>query len=235
MTVDPTRQTYSSLSRAFEHFNALLFDAKLPACLITLQQRNGSYGYYASDRFVSADAREITTDKITLNPKHFSTLTKKEIMAELVHDMVHLWQQHFGDPATPGYHDAEWSGKMEEIGLTPFEVGKDGKPTGIKTGRKIRQRVVIGGPFDRAFATLVTKTDLVLFYDTGLGNKKNKGKLESKTKYTCPDCGVNAWGKLGIRLMCMECKKELCQKHQPELPKNEHRHGSTTANPKAAR
>jgi ribosomal protein S27AE len=36
-----------------------------------------------------------------------------------------------------------------------------------------------------------------------------KKKAASNTKYTCPDCGVNAWAKPDVRLLCGECETEL--------------------------
>lgn len=35
----PTTETYAELQLAYEHFNKTLFDNRLPACLITLQQK----------------------------------------------------------------------------------------------------------------------------------------------------------------------------------------------------
>lgn len=32
----PTTQNYAELQRAYDHFNLVLFEGKLPACLITL-------------------------------------------------------------------------------------------------------------------------------------------------------------------------------------------------------
>jgi len=39
------------LGAAFEHFNIELFDGTLPVCLITLQRRRSTYGYFSPDRF----------------------------------------------------------------------------------------------------------------------------------------------------------------------------------------
>ena len=36
--------------------------------------------------------------------------------------------------------------------------------------------------------------------------KKRKAKSASKTRYTCPSCGLHAWAKPGARLMCGECE-----------------------------
>lgn len=36
-----------------------------------------------------------------------------------------------------------------------------------------------------------------------------KGKAASKTKYTCPACGLNAWGKPEISLVCGEWGEQM--------------------------
>lgn len=42
--MEPTAATYQELSRAFDFFNAKLFDGQLPACLLTLQREKRTYG-----------------------------------------------------------------------------------------------------------------------------------------------------------------------------------------------
>ena len=37
----------------------------------------------------------------------------------------------------------------------------------------------------------------------------SKKKLASKTKYTCPDCGLNAWAKPDSTLLCDECDSAM--------------------------
>ena len=34
-------------------------------------------------------------------------------------------------------------------------------------------------------------------------------KAASKTRYTCPGCGVNAWGKGGLHLICADCDQSM--------------------------
>src|SRR5256885_9731093 len=46
----PTRETYSELQQAYEHFNQRLFDDALPHCLITLQREKRTCGYFSAAR-----------------------------------------------------------------------------------------------------------------------------------------------------------------------------------------
>ena len=37
----------------------------------------------------------------------------------LVHEMVHVWQEQYGHPASRGYHNKQWAAKMKAVGLQP--------------------------------------------------------------------------------------------------------------------
>jgi hypothetical protein len=41
------------------------------------------------------------------------------------------------------------------------------------------------------------------------GEKARQKKAASKTKYTCPGCGLNAWGKPEFHLVCGECEARM--------------------------
>ena len=62
----PTFEMYSELQTAFDHFNRILFDNKLPECMITLQREASTFGYYSVNRFVKKNGQKI--DEIAMNP-----------------------------------------------------------------------------------------------------------------------------------------------------------------------
>jgi hypothetical protein len=97
-------EEYDSFDQAFNYFNVELFGGELPPCLITLQRRAGSYGYYSAKRFETRDA-DGETDEIALNPATFKGRTDQDILSVLVHEMVHHWQDHRGKPSRNGYHN----------------------------------------------------------------------------------------------------------------------------------
>ena len=39
-------------------------------------------------------------------------------------------------------------------------------------------------------------------------SEQGRAKKSSKTKFTCPDCGQNAWAKPDALLICGECFDE---------------------------
>lgn len=126
MTADnPTLKTYDGLNRAYAFFNDRLFAGELPAYLVTLQRAKKAYGYFAGGRFGSKDGKTVT-DEIALNPSHFRDRTTEQSLSTLVHEMVHLWQHHFGKPSRAAYHNKEWAAKMHMVGLVPSDTGQPG-------------------------------------------------------------------------------------------------------------
>src|SRR5246127_2499165 len=124
----PTEAVYKDLLYAYDYFNDVLFGGKLPPCLITMQRKPRARGYFSYERFNSRRDEQDTTDEIALNPIAFQDRTDEEILSTLVHEMVHLWQYHFGSPSRSGYHNREWADMMKRLGLPPSDTGKPGGP-----------------------------------------------------------------------------------------------------------
>jgi predicted SprT family Zn-dependent metalloprotease len=199
---NPTTQTYTSLTTAYDFFNQELFSGELPPCLITMQRHRGALGYFCGDCFVNiADSKEVT-DEIALNPLHFDDQQPDEVLSTLVHEMVHLWQHHYGKPSRNGYHNKQWAAKMHEVGLIPSAIGK---PEGKETGQRVTHLIEENGRFARAVTKLLDEHPAILYSDRSDNDAARKKKAASKTKYTCSDCGVNAWAKPKTLLICGTC------------------------------
>lgn len=220
----PTAAAYGVLQAAYDFFNAELFNGELPPCLITFQRHRGAYGYYSPHRFSLVGEDGVTTDEIALNPAHFAERPTVDTLSTLVHEMVHLWQQHFGKPPRRCYHDRQWAEKMKLIGLHPTSTGL---PGGRETGPSMTHYIVAGGPYEAAFIKWAAVVDTPLFQDnafrlaaggsgsgtagTGTSGKGSdvEKKRASKTKFTCPNCETNAWGKPGLFIICGECSVRM--------------------------
>ena len=159
-TITPTAQNYAELQAAYDHFNLVLFAGALPACLITLQREKRTCGYFSSQRFADLDGQ--TTDEIALNPAYFAVVPLVETMQTLVHEMVHLWQAHLGEPGRGRYHNGQWADKMEALGLMPSSTGK---PGGQRTGDRMADYAIEGGQFLKACAELITRDFRLSWYD----------------------------------------------------------------------
>jgi hypothetical protein len=201
----PNRQ-YVTLAAAFDVFNRRLFAGQLPSAIITLQRKSGSHGYYSASRFEGRldDSRE--TDEIALNPGTFLGRTDIEILSTLAHEMVHHWQVHFGKPGRGRYHNHEWADHMEEIGLMPTDTGL---PGGRRVGQSMTHMIVAGGLFDRVCRDMLAN-GVRLEWQSRERQRIAGASRNSKTKYTCPLCGVNAWAKPNVRLNCGNCNCPIC-------------------------
>jgi len=204
---NPTSLTYSSLATAYDFFNMELFTGTLPPCLITVQRKKGSFGYFSGERFQNTANQEEITDEIALNPTHFAARSPEQVLSTLAHEMVHLWQHHFGTPPRKSHHDKQWAAKMHEIGLIPSDTGEVG---GKETGQQMSHLIDEAGKFNRACQSLLAQHPAILYSDRALAeDKTRKKKLASKTKYTCPTCGLNAWAKPNVSLVCGECQTPM--------------------------
>jgi len=197
-----TVRQYTRLQDAYDFFNQKLWFGKLPACLITFQRQANARGYFSPDGF-KARSGENTTDEIALNPDTFARYTDREILSTLVHEMAHLWQYHDGEPSRTGYHNTEWAEEMERIGLMPSSTEK---PGGNRVGQHMTHYIQEGGPFDIA-CTVFLADDTAIEWGSTQSEPEEKAKskkasAKSKTKFTCPDCGQNAWAKPGAMLAC---------------------------------
>lgn len=183
----------------------------LPNALITLQRRKGTYGYFAGARFRHEDGR--TADEIALNPATFTNRPYKEVLATLVHEMVHLWQHHKGEPGRGRYHNREWADRMKEVGLQPTDNGAEG---GKETGESVSHLIVQGAPFDDAADRLLGKGFAIIWKEAPATHQTAKGegaaepeavqKSGKRVRYCCPDCDLKAWAKHDARLMCADDK-----------------------------
>jgi len=210
---DPTGETYQALVSTFEFFNRTFFGDRLPRPLFTLQRRRGAYGFFAADRFEASDGRQ-NRSEIALNPSYLRACSTEEILSTVAHEMCHLAQHYlpeeFGAPGKRGYHTGKFAQLMEKIGLVTSSTGK---PGGDRTGYKMSDYIEPGGRFEQACRELLSCGFTIPYVeqlratpdatagqedDAGAGGKKN----DSKTKFSCPLCDLNVWGKPSIDVMC---------------------------------
>lgn len=151
----------------------------------------------------------------------------KLVFSTLVHELVHLWQWEFGSPSRNGYHNKEWAAKMEEVGLIPSDTGQ---PGGKKTGQSMTHYIAENGKYETVFSKLPeayllpftsVEGDLIGRLINGMNgpngsnpNSKNPNSSKKtnlirpgrkKTKYSCPSCKANVWGKPKLEIRCVPC------------------------------
>lgn len=196
-----TPAEYNAFQQAYDFFNRELFSGTLPHVLVTLQRHAKAYGYFSPERFIGRTEKE-AAHELALNPDHFGR-TDELILSTLVHEMVHVWQKAHGKMPRRGYHDRQWAQKMKEVGLHPSDTAQ---PGGKETGQNMGHYIIEHGPFAVAFGRLhATGFRLRWQSRTAEADRTRKAKKASKTKYTCPDCGQNAWARPEAQLICGAC------------------------------
>jgi hypothetical protein len=151
----PTLDVYGELQMAFDHYNEELFvpaGQPLPQCIMTLQRKARTSGYFSRDAFTNRDSGT-TVHELAVNPQYFSITPLIETLQTLVHEMTHMWEREYGDPPQR-YHSKDWADKMESLGLMPSDTGM---PGGKKTGQKMGDYVIDGGKFMQATERLLAK------------------------------------------------------------------------------
>lgn len=118
----------------------------LAPVLFTYQRQNMTMGYYAHHRFIHRTGKAKASE-LAINPSYFLNHPVRECLQTLVHEMCHAYQYQYGKPSRNGYHNAEWAAIMERVGLMPSDTGK---PGGKKTGQRIADYALPGGPFELA-------------------------------------------------------------------------------------
>lgn len=196
-----TKAAYDAMYAAFDHFNAELFDARLPAAMLVLHRKRNAHGYFWPNRwFEKVEGKQEGMHEIALNPASMGR-DLRQVLSTLVHEMVHHEQQVFGKPSAGG-HNKEWAEWMDRIGLTPTSTGL---PGGKRTGRRVTHMIVDGGAYDVSFRRLVERKDVDFSWFSPDQVKAAREKDMSKIKHTCA-CGCNIWGAYGkIEAICGHC------------------------------
>jgi hypothetical protein len=198
-----TPAQYRAFQQAYDFFNEALFSRTLPQVMVTLQRKAKAKGYFSPERFVGRIDKS-AVHELAMNPDCFTGRNDEGILSTLAHEMAHVWQHSQGKPTRRCYHDREWAAKMKEIGLHPSTTGQ---PGGKETGQSVTHYIVAGGRYARAYATLKAR-GFQLVWQSAPAGKQAKAKSSSKTKFTCPVCGQNAWAKPDAQLICGDCYEE---------------------------
>ena len=223
--MQPTRAQWTAYNDIFDYFNQELFAGELPGVILNFSRRSKTRGFFAPNRW---EGEEGTRHEISLNPTSF-VRTPKLYLSTLVHEMVHLWQEHNGIAPRRAYHDKKWAEKMKQVGLIPSDTGR---PGGKETGASMTHYIEEGGAYDKAFNKMPDRLSLPFTTQEGIGietayptsgsdtdqgqatkavptSAKGKSKNQYKSKYSCPGCGINVWGKAGLNINCNDCDESL--------------------------
>ena len=213
-----TEKAYRDLIDAMGFFNERLFGGQLSDCILSFGRLSHVLGYFCPDRFENQDGD--LAHEISLNPAYLKTQGDREALSTLVHEMVHLWRHDHGPlnarggKGARGYHDKVWAAKMIEVGLMPKSLSEPGKMTGYR----VSHQIIAGGQFDLDCSELLAGGFRINWHDRPLlpqpedapeaGEEPAPAKPKKKkdrVKFTCGECGLNAWAKPSAQLVCGPC------------------------------
>jgi|3_EtaG_2_1085321.scaffolds.fasta_scaffold87204_1 hypothetical protein len=214
----PTIEQADAYQKAFDILNNELFDGIVNAPMLVLTRNTKVIGgYLATDRWENEDGD--TVCELAINANVMAEGDLPTVMGILVHEMVHLWQYQYGAVSRNGYHNKEWVDKCDDIGLCITNSdGKNGTGQAVETGLAkggAAIRVIASIPPEELFPWLAHEIGDMDPKDKDQGKEQQeqtpppKVKPGSRTKYTCPICGLNAWAKKGASLMCGDCSIAL--------------------------
>lgn len=199
-----TKEFYDNLQIAYDFFNEQLFNGELPQCLVTLNRKNGAYGYFKRNAFTNSACENI--HEIALNPSEFNRPIK-EILSTLVHEQCHLLCYHKGYVMKRGGHGKQWCQMMKDIGLQPIDA-----TTGLDIesgGAKVSHRIIEGDLFDMVCDKLLEK---IKFDLTNVPEVKEKpARKSNKVTYICPECEceISAKKDQEINIICGNCSVQF--------------------------
>lgn len=207
---------------AFDWFNEKLFDGQLPRPMLCLTRNaNVIGGYFNHAKW--HDDKGNSVDEIAINANMMEQSNIVELMHTLIHEMIHLKQQHFGKSSRQGYHNSEFADWAEDMGLHC----KDAK-TGRRTGHMMSTKVLDGGksakaiallPDEHVFPWMAVSTQEDGKEGGGEGSGEGSGgdgsgpprRSGTRSKFTCAVCGLNAWAKHEAKLACGECDRMMVE------------------------
>lgn len=217
----PLMEQSLTYQRLYNYFNESLFDGLLePPMLLLSRNPNVTGGYFIRGKWFNEDEELI--DEIAINVNHMGDRDVAELCQVLIHEMIHQWQAYHGTPGRGGYHNREFADKCWLIGLRVWNTRDPEKDT----GDSISSELIDQSPAQKAIKELDPDLILPWLTDNLVESHQNGGEEEDRdpeerqkerkksgkrSKYTCPQCGLNVWAKAGVRILCMECDKELVE------------------------
>lgn len=208
MPVSPSLSQYGDFQSAYEFLNLQLFGGNLPDVMLTLTRTRHANGYIIPEGFrpqgETSKEDGDTVAEISINPETFQRRTAAEVLSTLAHEMVHFEQHLAKKASTGGYHNRDWGTRMKRIGLYPSHTGQ---PGGEETGVRMTHYIVPEGPFERSAAELIAQGWRLSYFAPAVTEEEKTRKAKksaSKTKYTCPLTGANAWARPGLVLFTAE-------------------------------
>lgn len=201
-----TNIQYKNLDDAYTFFNKELFGNLLPDCLLTLHRKGKVGGYYWHEKYEGREENKgKRVSELALNPDYFKDQSDLEILAILVHEMVHNQQSYLGSPPRKGYHNWEFANLMEDAGLM---TSSNGEPDGKRVGQSMSHYIIEDGKFEKVAKAFLLSGNK-FYWNSIVESKEAKERKKTREKFTCPACMLSAMAKKTAKLICGECEIKM--------------------------
>lgn len=186
------------LEEAFDVLNTHFFESALPKVKITIQSSPLAYGHFSlapiwSDEIFLYNELNISAENLNR--------PLPNLLATLLHEMVHLYcfVKDIKDTSRGHtYHNKHFKREAEKRGLI------------IEYDKRIGHSITSPSNEleDFIYAQKWHESIPLCRRNIGTGDKATR-KPSSTRKLICPDCGMSVRATREVRIMCMDCGKQL--------------------------
>jgi hypothetical protein len=122
------KRIYNELYRAFDHFNKIFTDNKLPKPVITIQEsgRKNAYGWFGQGFWFDKEL-ETGVPEINLSAEYVAR-GAEQVLETLLHEMAHFYNavNNIRDCSSGQYHNKHFKSAAEKFGLKVTREGTRG-------------------------------------------------------------------------------------------------------------
>lgn len=190
------------LEQAFDVLNDIYFNDELPRVVITIQSSPKTNGHITTEKIWNGENDSYY--EINISAEHLNR-TCEEVLATLVHEMVHLYcmERGIADTSKNGrYHNKH------------FKVECEKRDLHIEYAKYIGYSVT--SPTENFIKNLKNNNlicDLSLVRKTGeeqVSTTGGNGRQKSSTrKYVCPSCGISVRATKEVYIICKLCMSDM--------------------------
>ena len=221
----------SELKNIYDNLNKDYYDGELPEVVITIQSSSNrrAYGWFAKDRWGIMGDREKGFDEINISAEYLSRPIEN-IISTLQHEMVHLYCEvnEIKDTSNNNvYHNKRFKEEAEKRGLSIEKAQTIGwsVTTPTKDFKGYINALNINEDNFKFFRRSPYFIPMSISGGDAEGNEgedngENEGDnkvaepKKKSTKYTCPTCGIEVRGFIGLHIKCCDCDCEMVAKKQ---------------------
>lgn len=206
------------LEKIYNALNVDFFSGELPTPIITVQSKPGTYGHCTVGKVWKRKDGETYELNIAAEVLNYPI---EKTLDTMLHEMVHLYCREHGikEVSRGGkYHNRRFKEEAEKRGLECYRCGQYGwntKPSDRLVEYALEKdwsEIQIGrNQGVQAIHTGGTGTGHI-GAGTNENGTQNGGKRPSSTrKLVCPCCGNSVRATKAVRLMCMDCNKQMSE------------------------